>query len=56
MLTCRQKFVVELFFEAKWRDKFKDFKCDGLLKCITPLEVMVSNIEATALPQIVDQV
>ena len=49
MLMCRQKFVVELFFEAKWCDKFKDFKCDGLLKCITTLEVMVSNIEAISL-------
>ena len=25
MLMCREKFVVELFFEAKRCDKFKDF-------------------------------
>ncbi|KAL4625562.1 hypothetical protein ACB092_05G035400 [Castanea dentata] len=42
----------------KLKHDCKEFfeKCDGLLKYITPLEVMVSNIEAMGLPQIVDQV
>ncbi|XP_030949312.1 midasin-like isoform X3 [Quercus lobata] len=42
----------------KLKHDCKEFfeKCDGLLKCITPLEVMVSNIEAMGLPHIVDQV
>ena len=42
----------------KLKHDCKEFfkKCDRLLKCITPLEVMVSNIEAMGLPQIVDQV
>jgi hypothetical protein len=46
-------------------EKFKDFKrecndflkpCDEFLKLVTSLEVMVSNVQAMDLPQIVDQV